>query len=124
MIGDDREKRFLEEAQGLLNETANNLDDRTKNRLEQIRERALFPAGEKSPGFSSSLWRWILGGGLATAAAAGLALFFFTSTPPANFPRHLPDVEIITSREPIDFYQNLDFYRWMATQDRTANGKG
>jgi hypothetical protein len=120
MIGQDQERDFLEEAKALLDETARNLDNRTRKGLAQIRINALASVGEKLPGFFS-FWRWITVGGLATATVAGVALFFFLKTSPANLPAGpIQDLEIITSREPIDFYENLEFYRWMAAQDRQS----
>ncbi len=115
MIGNDREERFLEKTKGLLNGAAENLDSRTRQRLEHIRIRALRSAGEKRSGFSTPL-RWVMVGGFAAVTMAAVALFFWLNAPPGDFPaRHIEDFEIITSREPIDFYQELEFYRWMAT---------
>jgi len=49
---------------------------------------------------------------------AAVALFFWLSTSPGNLPaKHAEDFEIVTSQERIDFYQNLDFYRWLATKE-------
>jgi hypothetical protein len=120
MIGNDREERFLEKTKDLLNGAAENLDSRTRQRLEHIRISALRSAGEKRSGFFTPL-RWVMVGGFATATMAAVALFFWLNASPGDFPvRHIEDFEIITSREPIDFYQELDFYRWMTTQ----NGPG
>jgi hypothetical protein len=116
MVGNDKEERFLEKAKDLLNRAAENLDSQTGQRLERIRTNALRAAEEKPSGFFTPL-RWILVGGFGTATMAAVALFFWLNTSPGDFPaKHAEDFEIITSREPIDFYQDLEFYRWMATQ--------
>ena len=115
MIGNEREELFLEKAKDLLDRAAENLDDQTGQRLEHIRTNALRAAGEKPWGFSIPL-RWVMVGGLGTATMAAAALFIWLSTSPGDFPvRHVEDFEIITSREPIDFYQDLEFYRSIAT---------
>ena len=117
MIANDPEKHFLEKVKDLLNESVENLDSHTCQRLENIRTRALRATEEKRPGFFVPL-RWIMVGGFATATMAAVALFFWLSTSPGNLPvRQVEDLEIITSQERIDFFQNLDFYRWLATKE-------
>ncbi|MCX5907785.1 MAG: hypothetical protein NTY64_11530 [Deltaproteobacteria bacterium] len=112
----DPEKSMLEKVSGLLNEGVENLDSRTGRRLEHIRSEALRAAEKPSRFFIPG--RWIVVGGLATAAMAAGALFFWLPTSPGDFPvRNIEDLEIITSQERIDFYENLDFYRWLATQE-------
>ncbi|MGA2958192.1 MAG: hypothetical protein ABSF48_21000 [Thermodesulfobacteriota bacterium] len=115
MIGIDQEERLLEKAKDLLNGVAENLDGQTGQRLERIRTNVLRAAEEKASGFFTPL-RWILVGGFGTATMAAVALFFWLNPSPRDFPaKHVEDFEIIISREPIDFYQDLEFYRWMAT---------
>ncbi len=114
MNSNDREKQFLEKVKGLLDEGVENLDSQTGQRLERIRIKALESAREKSSGFFTPL-RWVMVGGFATAA---LALFFWLNPSPGTLQvRQVEDFEIITSQERIDFYQNLDFYRWLATEE-------
>ena len=123
MMVNDQEKHFLEKAKDLLNRGVENLDSRATQRLGHIRVDALTAAEEKASGFFFSL-RWIVFGGLATATMAAIALFFWLPTSPAEFPvRHIEDLEIITSKEQIDFYQNLEFYRWMATPKGSTQAK-
>ncbi len=115
MIFDDQEGCLLEKAKGLLNRAAENLDRETGQRLERIRTKALRAAEEEPSRFFTPL-RWIMVGGFGTATMAAVALLFWINTSPGDFPaKHAEDFEIITSREPIDFYQHLEFYRWMAT---------
>ncbi len=117
MNASDQEKQFLEKARNLLNEGVENLDEQTCQCLQNMRIEALRSMEEKSSGLFVSL-RWIMVGGFATATMAAVALFFWLSTSPENLPaKHAEDFEIITSQERIDFYQNLDFYRWLATEE-------
>ena len=123
MIVDDQEKHFLEEARDLLNKGVENLDNRATQRLGHIRANAVSATVEEAPGFFLSL-RWVMFGGLATATMAAVALFFWLQTSPVDFPvRHIEDFEIITSQERIDFYQDLEFYRWMTTQNGPTQAK-
>jgi len=124
MNTNDLEKEFLEKVGGLLNENVSRLDTETANQLEQIRTKALSLT-EKPWGFLIPR-RWIMLGGLTSAAMTAVALFIWLYTFPGDFPsRNIEDFEIITSNEKADFYENLDFYRWLATKENgPKNGKG
>ncbi len=122
MNASDQEKHFLERTKDLLNEGVENLDQQTCQRLRNIRIGALRATEERRSGFFIPL-HWIMVGGFATATMAAVALFFWLSTSPGNFPaKNAEDFEIITSQERIDFFQNLDFYRWLATEETGPRG--
>ena len=113
----DLENQFLEITRGLLRDDAQNLEPECRARLEQIRTKALRSVKETPKRFFTPM-RWIMVGGFATATMAA-ALFFWLSASPGSLPvRHIEDLEILTSREQIDFYQNLEFYRWLATKEK------
>ena len=123
MNASDQEKHFLEKAKDLLNEGVENLDNQTCQCLQNIRTGALRATEERRSGFFVPL-RWIMVGGFATATMAAVALFFWLSTSPGNLPaKNAEDFEIITSQERIDFFQNLDFYRWLATEENGPRGE-
>ncbi len=122
----DPEKGFLEKVQGLLDQGAENLEIQTERRLEAIRAGALIAVDEKRPSFFLPR-RWVLAGSFAMATLAAAALLFFMGPSTETLPTgDLEDLEIITSRERLDIYQNLDFYRWLGSQDirLRPNGKG
>ncbi len=117
MNANNQEKDFLGKVKDLLDEGFENLNSQTRQRLEQVRLRALSVVGEKRSGFFTPL-RWIMVGGFATATMAAVAFFFWMHTSPGVLPvGHIDDFEIITSDEHVDFYQNLDFYRWLAAKE-------
>ena len=121
----DPEELLLERAKDLLDRGVENLGPRTERRLEDIRFRALSAGEEKRPGFFS-FRRWVMVGGFAAATAAAVALFFWMSPSPQPLPTgHVEDLEIITAKERLDFYQNIDFYRWLETNGNgiRTNGK-
>jgi hypothetical protein len=126
MNANDPEKLFLEKVQSLLDQGAENLESQTERRLEAIRAGALTAVAEKSPRFFLPR-RWVLAGSFAMVTLAAAALLFFLSPSTETLPTgDLEDLEIITSRERLDIYQNLDFYRWLGSKDSRIrpNGKG
>ncbi len=119
MIGEERENRFAAEVKSLLDRTAENLDERTCRRLQAIRAEALETPQKAYRRFFLPL-RWVTAGALATACGV-FGLFFWLNTSPGDLPvSHAEDLEIITSNDQMDLYQNLDFYEWLATKE---NGK-
>ncbi len=126
MNAKDPEELFLEKVQGILDHGTKNLAGRTTQRLEEIRGQALMAAGEKRPRFFLPR-RWVLAGSFATVALAAVGLFLWLSPSTETLPAgEIEDLEIITSQERIDFYQNLDFYRWLGSKENhlRPNGKG
>ncbi len=125
MKAKDPEKLLVEKAKDLLTLGVENLGPRTERRLEDIRVRTLTAGEGKRPGFFSPR-RWVMVGSFAAATMAVLALFFWPSSSPEPLPAgQVEDLELITSQERIDFYQNLEFYRWLETTGKggRANGK-
>lgn len=120
----NQENYFLEKIKGLLDESTENLDSRTQQRLEEMRINALSAVEEKQLKFRIP-FRWIMAGSFATAAVAVVAVFFWLSNSPGEFPvKHAEDFEIIASGDKVDLYQNLDFYRWLAGKGNgTEKGK-
>jgi len=117
MNANDQEKYLLEKVQDLLDEGAEDLNRQTRQRLENVRMTALRAAGEKYSGLFTPL-RWKMVGGFFAAMMAAAAFFFWPHTPPGELPvREVDDFEIIASRDHIDFYQNLDFYQWLAIKE-------
>ena len=125
MNAKDPEKFLLERAKDLLNLGAEGLGPQTERRLEDIRLRALHAGEEKRPGFFSPR-RWVMVGSFAAATMAAAVLFFWWSPSPEPLPTtgQVEDLEIITSQERIDFYQNLDFYRWLETTEKCVRTNG
>jgi len=126
MNAKDPEKLFLEKVQRLLDQGAQNLGSQTEQRLEEVRLGALSGAHEKRSRFFLPR-RWVLAGSFAMATLVAAALFFFLSPSTEILPTgDLDELEIFTSRERLDIYQNLDFYRWLGSKENRMrpNGKG
>lgn len=113
----EKEGRFLEKVRGLLDESAEALNPETDLRLRQMRAQALeMPAKRHLNLFAAH--RWITVGGFATVTTAVLAFFFWFHAPSPDFPpKQEEDFEILTSKEHIDFYKDLEFFRWLETKE-------
>lgn len=126
MNAKDPEELFLEKVQDFLDQGTENLGSQTERRLEEIRGQALITAGEKRSSFLLPR-RWVLAGSFAMVTLAAVGLFLWLSPSTETLPAgEIEDLEIITSQERIDFYQNLDFYRWLGSKEDhlQPNGKG
>jgi hypothetical protein len=120
MNTNEQERRLLEKAKDLLTGSAEDPDSRTKQRLEHIRLAALSAAEKKHVRFLLPT-RWVTVGAFAAAAMAVVAVFFWLRTSTGDFPnKHIEDFEIIASKEQIDLFDNLEFYRWLATTENGA----
>lgn len=107
MTNDEPDQRLLHNAKALLDRSADELDTQTILRLQRARVRAMS-ARPRSV-------RWIFAGSLATASVITLSAVLWFSTPPAVIPLHeADDVEVVTAAEHLEFYDEIDFYQWLA----------
>lgn len=119
MTEQEKEKQIVEKIIGFLDESAESLSPEIRLRLQEARHQALKTAGKRSRFFSFP--RWFTFGGLATATTAVLAIFFWFNVPSVEIPaKQVEDFEILTSKEQIDFYKDLEFFLWLAAKE---NGK-
>ena len=107
MTTDEPDQRLLHTAKALLDRSAEELDQPTTLCLQRARAHALTARPRSI--------RWIFAGGLATASVMTLAAILWVSTPPAIIPLHeADDVEVVTAAEHLEFYDEIDFYQWLA----------
>jgi hypothetical protein len=113
----EKEEKFLKRVRVLLDESADALNPETGLRLREIRAQALeSPVKSRFSLFAAH--RWVTVGGFATVATAILAVFFWLHAPSSDsLPKQDEDFEILTSREHIDFYKDLDFFLWLETKE-------
>jgi hypothetical protein len=117
MNEDQKEAQFLKKVKDLLDESTETLNPQVRHRLQQARFKALEVRGKRRLRLFY-LPRWVTIGGLATAVSVVLALFFFFHVPKADFPvKQVEDFEILISREQMDFYKDLEFFRWLAGKE-------
>lgn len=107
----DDERRLLERVRGALDEGAANLDGATRSRLAQARARALQPR------HAVRLW-WLPAGGAVFASVLAALLWLGQPAPlPGNGFNGVADLELLTSNDGLELYQELDFYRWLEEED-------
>jgi len=108
------DEAFLASSKALLDERARDLDADVAARLRQARYRAL--EAKPRPFF------WLLpAGGVAAASVAVLAvaLWFYQPGRPAPM-QGVEDLEILSSPENLELFDDLEFYGWLAERDRTG----
>ncbi|MFL6655514.1 MAG: hypothetical protein ACJ8KA_12050 [Sulfurifustis sp.] len=108
------ERDIVETARRVLHRSERDCDELTVARLRAARRRAL--EAEPRPAFR----RWSLAGAVAAAATiAGLAGVLWLQTPsdmaPVPTASSVADIDLLTTNESPEFYNDLDFYDWLAT---------
>ena len=118
------EQLLLSAAKSTLESRVDQIDARTQARLAVIRHRAVDIASGKhsaTPDFT----RWFLPvGGLATAMAAVLVVVtLWTQQPSQDLApvAVLEDLNLLTGSEEIEFYQELEFYEWLAVDEQSVS---
>jgi len=115
------EQLLLSAARSTLEDSVDALDASTVERLAAIRRRAIESATRQS---TSRMPRWLVPvGGLATAAAAVLVVLTLWTIQPVKESSPvaaLEDIHLLTAPEEIEFYQDLDFYEWLAIHEQTV----
>jgi len=112
----DSEKPWLTQVRTILDQSADGLDAATLSRLNRARQAALARR--------ATAQRWYLPAGLASACVLLLALFTWHAPAPQT---ELPlaaksaaggDIDLVSSDDSLDFYQDLEFYAWLEAQDQ------
>jgi hypothetical protein len=115
-------------AKTLLDESAEGLDAATLSRLNRARQVALAQARPRAT------QRWFLPAGMASACVLLLAVVAWHSRAPSS-PAGLPelpftasanstgaDIDLVSSDDSLELYQDLEFYAWLDAQDQGSDG--
>jgi hypothetical protein len=110
----------------LLDESAEGLDAATLSRLNRTRQAALERARPRADR------RWFLPAGLVSACGLVLAVAVWHARAPDDAARlpELPfsassngaDVDLVSSDDSLELYQDLEFYAWLDAQDQGSDG--
>jgi len=120
MTSEKSEKALVQHLKKILDETEAQTDPRIRMRLRSSRIRALETLETPVPWYAR-FPRWATAGGLATALALVLTISLWTSKEHYNVPTaQVEDLEILTTKEQLELYKDLDFYRWLETSDHTG----
>jgi len=111
------ETDFLKTVRATLDHSATELDERTVTRLEVMRRKALAQCRQPAPRRLA-----FAGGLLATATSVILlvSVWVFHKNPEAPSPSYIEDIGLLSAREDIDFFEELDFYQWLADEQQTG----
>jgi hypothetical protein len=112
------EAKFLAGIKQHLDHSCDALDARTLSRLNAIRHTALE---QKQKRFSPL---WLSFGGMVTATFLVFSLNFSSLRLPGSANEvdaaPLEDIEILTTTESLDFYEEYEFYQWLAENDSSV----
>jgi hypothetical protein len=108
---------WVKQAKAVLDQSAEGLDGATASRLNRARQAALAQRARPL--------RWYLPAGLVSASVLLLALFTWhgRAPEPAEFPltaknAAVSDIDLVSSDDSLEFYQDLEFYAWLDAQDQ------
>jgi len=109
---DPEEKAFLAASKAVLDESARDLEPEVATRLRQARYRALETK-------SKSL-RWLVpASGFAAVSVAIFAAALWLFQPSRIVPvQSVEDLEILSSSENLELFDDLEFYHWLAEQNQ------
>jgi hypothetical protein len=124
MRENERDKTFIRSIVRELDEETNRLPPEVVGRLRDGRMRAI--------GVPPGGWfryrivpRWITAGGFATAAVLVAAVsIWYGGDRSSTQIKNLDELEIASSQEQLELYEDLDFYRWLADQPGSAGQRG
>jgi hypothetical protein len=117
---DAAEAEFLSRIQQQLDQSCDRLDARTVSRLNSIRHAALEHKQKKVNPL------WLSFGGMVTATFLVFSLNLTSlqlpgsAGLPADEAATLEDIEILTTTEELDFYEEYEFYQWLAENDSSV----
>ena len=108
---EDQNRDFVARAKGALDRAEESMDPAILARLRQARLRALESSPRRLP-------RFVWAGGLASATVGVLVAALWLTQPAVLSPAPpLEDIDILASTEDLEFYDDLDFYYWLADAD-------
>ena len=105
MTDQKTEQQFIDEVRSVFNRSVEQVDAETLSRLNIIRNIALDTAPVKSR-------PWIFYPAGAFVAAC-LAIIIFTFVQPESSPLKAEDIEMLSTSDSLDFFENLEFYQWL-----------
>ncbi len=115
-ISNAQDTKFLADVKQHLDQSCDALDARTLSRLNSIRHTALEHKQKRlSP-------LWLSFGGMVTATFLVFSLNLTSLQFPGSATDTAPieDIEILTTTESLDFYEEYEFYQWLAENDSSV----
>ena len=115
-MNDRHDQDLLGLAKQHLDESAEHLPQETASRLRAARYEALHHSHKQALS-----WGWPAWGGLATTCLVILSLSLWWNGPTNEIliPA-VEDLDLLASTEPLDLYEELDFYDWLAEHEHPS----
>jgi len=118
---DDQQQQLLEMTRQLLQEKSEHLDLKTMMGLEKSRQQALKispatpPSNRINADGSIALSKYLPGSLIAVSLLLALSFYTLGNDPvTVESPLGLfSDVELLGAQEPLEFYQDIEFYEWL-----------
>jgi len=108
------EKALVTKIKDQLDQSVEKLDPGVVARLRSARYEARHSQPQRAP------WLWPVSG-LATACSAILVALLWWGAPPEQAsPKNvqiIEDVEVLLAADPLDLYEDIEFYGWLAEQE-------
>ena len=111
-MNQDNEDKLTRNIKQTLDDSVESLDGNTLSRIRQIRAQAIGKAIDKA-GAQQSNWSVIMTGALATACVMVFAVMILLKSPVSNHTVPLDDLDLISSSESLELYEDLEFYEWL-----------
>ncbi len=115
----DQERIFLDKTRGVLKQDIERLNPAAVSRLRQMRRAAL----DRRDSTGMGLWK-ILRVPVAALAAVSVIILvtslYFKSPVELRARDSIEDMEILASNDRLDMYMDLDFYEWLAWEQKNA----
>jgi len=111
-MNQDNEDKLARSIKQTLDDSVESLDGNTLSSIRQIRDQAIDKAIDKVAGKHSN-WPIIMSGALATACVTVFAVMVLLKSPASNQAIPLDDIDLISSSESLELYEDLEFYEWL-----------
>ncbi|TPW18726.1 MAG: hypothetical protein FD130_50 [Halothiobacillaceae bacterium] len=106
------EERFIESIKQQLDQQSDTLDGRTLSQLRQVRTKAMA---------EDRITPWRRPSLAAFASVTVLAVAVWLALPVNNGGEQnmaaLDDIELLAAADDLEFYENIEFYQWVESQD-------
>ena len=126
-ISRDKDAQLIEGIRCQLDEDVDNYDSTTRSRLAQARRLAMAAAQPRGPWWrrtwlaSRPAGDWLLpAGAFASVVATAFALTLMVAEPGNDLAREVDDLELLSSGEELELFENLEFYQWLPDREQTG----
>lgn len=106
------DNKLINDIKETLDESVDSLDANILSRIRQVRAQAVEKSGNQSVN-----WFGVVAGGLATASVMALAIIIVTQTSDTSSNLPVDDIELISSSDSLELYEDLEFYEWLEDED-------